>query len=335
MGALGIILVAIVTIAVSIVASSFGVPPVWAAALGNIAGQATGNIIGTQSGFSFKSFAISVLTAGITQGVLGPEGAPTGLGANLRSALGAGSYAEIAARAVVGNVVSQGVGNLTGAQKGFSWSSVAISAVGATAGAYASDKLGLNIRNLSPGQDLGRAAVTSAAQGLASSVASQLTQITLDGKGKLNWASVATSGISAGVGAWAGYNDPKDGGNVQAKAPLSFRDRIVADNSNFAGTRTEELTPSEKILLDEVRVTARRLTPAERALEDAKTLATETADRIMRFNSGQQFVDYAAEKVRSATGSDLAGFATYNLGNGIRIALNAPRSGCRCVKVWI
>lgn len=44
----------------------------------------------------------------------------------------------------------------------------------------------------------------------------------------------------------------------------------------------------------------------------------------MRFNSGQQFVDYAAEKVRSATGSDLAGFATYNLGNGIRIALNAP-----------
>ena len=87
---------------------------------------------------------------------------------------------------MVGNVVSQGVGNLTGAQKGFSWSSVAISAVGATAGAYASDKLGLNIRNLSPGQDLGRAAVNAGANALA--------QITIRG-GKVNWQQVATDTI--------------------------------------------------------------------------------------------------------------------------------------------
>ena len=257
---------AIVTIAVAIAAPQLipainGLSPGLAAAasagLGNLAGQITGNIIGTQSGFDFKSFGTSVLTAGITQGVLGPEGAPTGLGASLRSALGAGSYAEIAARAVVGNVINQGVGNLTGAQKGFSWSSVAIAGIGAGVGAYASDKLGLNGRNPSAGQDLGRAAVNAGANALA--------QITIRG-GKVNWQQVATdtilnfsqSRISSLVAEQrAAQGNANDDPTYSTRPKGSFTQELLSSNQveaaaindkpNFNGLRASYINSPEQL----------------------------------------------------------------------------------------
>ncbi|MCZ8217436.1 MAG: hypothetical protein O9262_14425, partial [Cyclobacteriaceae bacterium] len=156
------------------------------ASLGNIAGQATANVMGVQKGFSFSSLATAALTAGATQGVLGPVNAPSAFGAGLAEAVN-GGYAAIAARAVVGNVIGQGIGNLTGSQKGFNWSSVAISGIGAAAGAALSDNLKLNTVGTGFGADLGRAAVDAGAFAL--------TQLAVRG-GKVDWQQVATDTVT-------------------------------------------------------------------------------------------------------------------------------------------
>ena len=111
-------------------------------------------------------------------------------------------------------------------QKGFSWSSVAISAVGATAGAYASDKLGLNGRNPNPGKDLGRAAVNAGANALA--------QITIRG-GKVNWQQVATDTI-------LNFTSTRLQGYVEAKnAELIAQQRAAQGNTTtYSGGFTGE-----------------------------------------------------------------------------------------------
>lgn len=118
------------------------------------------------------------------------------LGDKLATAVG-GGYAAIAARAVVGNVINQGVGNLTGSQKGFSWSSVAIAGVGSAAAAFATNQMGLtkfNAKgqlvepaNTKLGTDFGRAAVDAGAFAL--------TQLAVRG-GKVNWQQVATDTVT-------------------------------------------------------------------------------------------------------------------------------------------
>lgn len=125
-----------------------------------------------------------------------PVGDLIGNAANgFKDALGGLKYADIAARAVMGNALNQGIGNLTGSQQGFSWSSVAISGIAAPMAAFASNQLGLakmdaqgNLRpaNLSTGNDLGRAAVSAGANAL--------TQLAIRG-GRINWQQVATDTI--------------------------------------------------------------------------------------------------------------------------------------------
>ena len=187
-GGLGAILVAIVSIAVSIYLGPV-VGNVAAAALGNVAGQVTGNLLGVQKGFDFKSFGTSVLTAGITQGLIGNGTTTTGVfGESIQKAFGnvLGNAGVTAARAVVGNITNQAVGNLTGSQQGFSWSSVAISGIGAAAGQFASKQLGINNINNPVAQDLARAAVNAGANALS--------QVVVRG-GKINWQTVATDTI--------------------------------------------------------------------------------------------------------------------------------------------
>jgi YD repeat-containing protein len=315
-GGFASILVAVVTLAVTVIATA-SLGPIGGAAVGNLAGQVTGNVLGVQKGFDFKSFATSVATAGITEGLIG--GTPLAEGGKTMGLFGS-KLAEtftstaglVAARAVVGNVVGQGIGNLTGLQKGFSWSSVAAAGVGAAAGAFIGDKVG-NALKTGDGLSKADSFITAASQGVASSVVSQLTQIALDGKGKLSWANVAINGVSAGVGALAGYYNPKDGGRL-AKADSVFTGQQI----NVAGDNTD-------LQLEKIAVTAKWTDPVKQLIDD-------TADQLMRFSSGQQFVDYAAEKVRTSTGSNLAGFATYTVGNSIRNILNAPRMATEALK---
>ncbi len=187
------IIAAVVSVAVSFLLPP-GVNLLVRAALANIAGQVTGIALGSQKGFSFTSLATSVVGAGIGQ--LAPvQNAISGFSDVLKPVLG--NFAATASQAVVGSIINQGVGNLTGAQKGFSWSSVAISGIGAVAGAAISDKLGLGyyentslLSNTTVGADIGRAAVQAGANAL--------TKLVVRG-GKVDWLQVATDTITGSI----------------------------------------------------------------------------------------------------------------------------------------
>ena len=91
------------------------------AAAGSVASQAAGIATGVQEKFSWNAVALAALGAGIGAGL-----GVTGIG-------GAG-WPGAAARGALGSVITQGVGDALGLQKGFSWAAVAASAVGAGIG---------------------------------------------------------------------------------------------------------------------------------------------------------------------------------------------------------
>ena len=153
--------------------------------------------------------------------------------------------------------------------------------------------------------------------------------------------------IGAGVGALAGYNNPKDGGKV-AQASSANRPIMVAANeytsNTFLGVTSDvaglsggwasgawekyNAGKAEQLETGVVEVIGRRLTPAQWAIEDAKTLAAETADRLMQMNFNRMadnFRDSAADRVNRATGSNVAGFITYTAVDTVKNTLNAPR----------
>jgi YD repeat-containing protein len=210
-------------------------------AVGSIAGQLAGNALGVQSGFSWSAVA----TAGLTSGVLstGPMKALT------QAVSGAvnGGYAAVAARAVVSNVVGQGIGNITGSQKGFSWSSVAVAGVGAVAGAALTENLGLN--KLSPdmsvvGAKFGRAAVDAGAFAL--------TQLVIKG-GKVNWMQVASDTVTNFI-----QNGPEVGeGHDDVSKALTlgaYKDGLLAeyirDPSVSNNSLKKVLPPTDYLLVE-------------------------------------------------------------------------------------
>jgi hypothetical protein len=95
------------------VAASYFLGPV----LGNVVSQGFNNIIGTQSGFSWKSLGMSVITAGVTSGL---DGAFAGIkSAFLQGALQQGTA----------SVLTQGIGVATGLQKKFDFVGIAAAAL--------------------------------------------------------------------------------------------------------------------------------------------------------------------------------------------------------------
>jgi len=98
-----------------------------AGATGSIASQGVGNVMGVQDGFSWKSLALSALSAGVTNGV-GTELFGIGLPA-------------AAMRAATANVLTQGIGLITGLQDRFDWKSVAARAAGGAVGGYVGEQI--------------------------------------------------------------------------------------------------------------------------------------------------------------------------------------------------
>lgn len=110
-GVFGQILLAVVQIAVTVILTSVGVPPVLAAMGGNIASQGVGIATGIQQGgFNFGAVAIAGLTAAM---------APPGTGNILLDA----------ANAALANAQVQGIAVATGLQKKFDWAGVAAAGV--------------------------------------------------------------------------------------------------------------------------------------------------------------------------------------------------------------
>ncbi|MCB5191865.1 hypothetical protein LG198_14115, partial [Methylobacillus arboreus] len=250
-GGMGGIIVMVVTIAVTVI-SGGTMAPMLAAAVGNLAGQAVGMAIGVQSGFDFRSFATSVATAGIAEWA--------GIGTHAGTAAKSIDYGRIAADAISYNAIGQAVGNLTGAQKGFSWASVAAAGVGAAAGAYAGNKVGNALADKNNTLSRTAGTLTAASQGATASIASQLTSVALQG-GRFSWSGVAVNAIGAGAGYLAsGQVLPKDGGNVapvaqaQSQQPESYWS-MTANNRGTTDTPVHE----ERTPLPEIEVKASRL----------------------------------------------------------------------------
>jgi YD repeat-containing protein len=223
------LIVAAVAIAVT-VATYGSLGAVASAALGNIAGQVTGNVLGVQKGFDFKSFATSVATAAVLD-YTPVKDAIGKLAGTVGNAVGS-NYAAVAARAVAGNVISQGVGNLTGSQKGFSWSSVAISSIGAAAGAAISDKLGYSTTDAQGitrptdtkfGTDFGRAATTAGAFAL--------TQLVVKG-GKVNWTQVASDTVTNFI------QNKAESEQIDQNAKLVKQQRLAQGNTSESDSAT-------------------------------------------------------------------------------------------------
>ncbi|EZP49891.1 hypothetical protein BW39_04651 [Delftia sp. RIT313] len=106
------------------------------ATLGSITSQAAGNLMGVQDGFSWKQVGLAAIAGGVSGGLQGM---------NFTSATaidgGAASFGNVIARATVGNVLSQGIGVVTGLQDRFDWKSVAASAAGGAVGSYVGEQL--------------------------------------------------------------------------------------------------------------------------------------------------------------------------------------------------
>ena len=99
------------------------------AAVGSIASQAVGIAIGAQDGFNWKGVAMSALGGAVTAGVGG-----LGVASPTNSVISGSSWSAVATRAALSNAITQGIGNLTGLQQGFSWASVAAAYAGAAVG---------------------------------------------------------------------------------------------------------------------------------------------------------------------------------------------------------
>ncbi|EUJ10338.1 Rhs family protein [Methylophilaceae bacterium 11] len=191
----------------------------FAGAMGSVAGQLTGMALGVQDKFSWSAVATSALST-----VIGTK-APTFYN-------GEGS-AGIALNAAAKNIIGQGVGIITGAQKGFSWSSVAVSAIAAPI----SSKVNKELFGFSDIQ--GMRTATSAAQnrllsGLGesaiSSAVSELTRVTLEG-GKLSWNSIAVNTATSFT--YKAFDDPVSR-NVKYAAAIQERGvPIVVDKNSL------------------------------------------------------------------------------------------------------
>ena len=134
-GVFGAILLAVVSIAVTVIAP-FGAG-FWAgvanAALGSVASQAVGVATGIQDKFSFKSVGLAALSAGVSGGI----GEIVGNGAFAGS-----QFAGDVLRGAAGSAITQGIGVATGLQSDFSWAGVA--AAGVAAGIGGAVTRGLN-----------------------------------------------------------------------------------------------------------------------------------------------------------------------------------------------
>ena len=137
-------------------------------ATGSIASQAVGIAIGAQDGFNWKGVALSAIGGGVSAGVAGA--ASQGAFSN---ALMGPKWGAMAARAALGNVVSQGISVATGLQNSFSWRGVAASAAGAAVGTQADSYLGGDnaLGNLFKGNEISRATAIGFAAGATTAIA--------------------------------------------------------------------------------------------------------------------------------------------------------------------
>src|SRR5262249_4314448 len=149
---------------------------------------------------------VSALGAAITYGIVGGTGpvgragAPTDFGAAIGPV----------GRAIVGNVVNQGVGILLGQQKQFSWTAAA----GAAVTAAGTQAITPGNPRAAPAAQPASAATTAAAT-LVGGVAGGLVRAVLSG-GKINFAQIAADAFGNALGTYIGMSIVENIGQQQA-----------------------------------------------------------------------------------------------------------------------
>ncbi|WP_447726042.1 phage tail tip lysozyme [Sphingomonas koreensis] len=154
-GIMGQVILAAIAIAITVIAP-IGGGTIWAtmgnAALGSIVSQTVGVASGIQDKFSFKSVAISALSAGMAPG-------------------NTGNFIVDAIRHAVTNAAVQGIAVVTGLQHKFDWAGVAAAGIGGAVGGQFGDKA---VRAI------GKTA-TRVAAGTAASIAAAATRSAITG----------------------------------------------------------------------------------------------------------------------------------------------------------
>jgi YD repeat-containing protein len=189
-GAFAQVLVIVVTIVVAVFAPELlGIvgewyAPIIGAAAGNLAGQVTANAVGLQKGINWGSVASSAMTAWV---------GPMNLPANA-------TWGEIALSAAQQNIVSQGINILTGQQEKFDWKGVvAASIVAPITHSLTKDLAGSsNTRSVTGSSWKGFGA--DLATGLIKGAVNQGASILVDGKGKMQWSSIAVDSFGNAIG---------------------------------------------------------------------------------------------------------------------------------------
>lgn len=183
------------TAAVSIAASTvFG--PIG----GNLAGQLMGNLTGVQHGFNWKSFAQSVIMQGLDATGTIPK-ANTSLPQGMENA--GVNWVDQVSNAMVRNVASQAVGMAVGAQKGFSWHSLALAGVGPAMDKFVDDQFGgffqesLGVTDSVTGQSVG--GFSGVAQSLLSNTMSGIVAAPF-AKGGFDMGQLLTDALGQSVG---------------------------------------------------------------------------------------------------------------------------------------
>jgi YD repeat-containing protein len=188
-GGAGQVLMLIVAVAVSFVLG----PGVIAGFLSAMASQAVGLMTGTINRLDWKAVAVSTVSAGVAAGVgeaingvvagAGQAAVSVETGA-VAAASGAQQVSGMAqfwastpgavTRAVIGNVITQGISVATGLQAKFDWRSVAASGIGAGVGSAAGPEIGNTFRQAfgeGSGTNFAAAFATSFIAGTAAAVA--------------------------------------------------------------------------------------------------------------------------------------------------------------------
>lgn len=185
-----------------------------ASAAGSVASQVAGNAMGIQSGFDWKSVGLSALSGGFANGL------------NTPALLGGTAWQETALRMATANVLTQGVGVVTGLQERFDWKSVAASAAGGAAGSLANSALAGSFGEWSPvATALARGTISGLAAGMAAAVARggriSMQQVATDAFGNALGSSLAELGSNgsnslyslSGDNLGSGLRAPADWGN--------------------------------------------------------------------------------------------------------------------------
>ena len=204
----------IVTIIVTICTDGAGTDETWvgmmeamgAAMAGAVAGQTVMIVAGYQNGYNWKQIAIAGISAGLTQGAVGAV-----------TAASAGSAVAAAVeRALVSNLITQGVDITLHQQRSFSWTEVAASGLAAAANVGVDNMMAGNAPTLQTNAD-GETSITNPGSGtqstdfgtqLASLATQSLVNATINvalshwgyRRGKMDWIQVAGDAFGETLG---------------------------------------------------------------------------------------------------------------------------------------